>query len=128
MDRLLAGLTSRQITEWMAYAELEPFGPLADDRRAGVIAAALTNTAFGRSKGAKTYVPADFFSSLRPARSRDQPWQRMADGMKGFTAALGGRVVSMSVARAAAASQAAGGQSPAGQATASTSNPPTSRG
>jgi len=42
--RYLAGvLTSRDITDWQQYAQLEPFGAPADDIRQGGIAAAIYN-------------------------------------------------------------------------------------
>ena len=53
----------------MAFAEMEPFGPLYDDLRAGKIAAAAHNAAMGFRKlvGSKQpWKASDFFSSLEP--------------------------------------------------------------
>lgn len=33
VSELLDRVSSRELTEWMVYAELEPFGPLVDDDR-----------------------------------------------------------------------------------------------
>ena len=48
---------------WLAFAALEPFGPLRDDLRAGEIASA----AFG-AQGVRVK-PADVFATLRPRRA-----------------------------------------------------------
>lgn len=53
------------LREWMAYAELEPFGPLRDDLRAGVVASLAV--APWLKKG-KTVTPEDIFPTLK-----DQP-------------------------------------------------------
>lgn len=84
-------MTSRQLTGWMAYAELEPFGPLAEEHRAGVVAAAAYNTAFGRSKGSKVIKPEDLFSSLRKPTKR-QTANQMAEQLRGLTKSMGGVV------------------------------------
>ncbi len=43
VDGLLASLSSRQITEWMAYFALEPFGEERADLRAALIACLIAN-------------------------------------------------------------------------------------
>lgn len=62
---VLARHTSRELSEWMAYFELEPFGPLVEDERAGAIAATILNTT--PSKSQKTYQPSDIFPRLKEA-------------------------------------------------------------
>lgn len=42
---LEASLSTDEFAEWMAYWQLEPFGPEIDDQRAGTIAAATYNCA-----------------------------------------------------------------------------------
>jgi len=51
-------LSSSELTEWMAYFSLEPFGYELDNYRTGVIAATIANTTPGIKK---TYKPSDFF-------------------------------------------------------------------
>ena len=46
----------------MAFAALEPFGPLRDDLRAGTAASAAANAWGGRTR------PEHFFDTLRPPR------------------------------------------------------------
>ncbi len=43
VDALLASLSSRQISEWMAYFALEPFGEERADLRAALIACLIAN-------------------------------------------------------------------------------------
>lgn len=62
---MLAGMTSRELTEWHLYDALEGLPDKRDDLRAGTIASILANTRMG--KRGKTMKPADFFPSLRPA-------------------------------------------------------------
>jgi hypothetical protein len=50
VDRMLRGMTTRQLTEWRAYADLEPFDEERADYRAASIVHAVRN-AF-RKKGA----------------------------------------------------------------------------
>jgi hypothetical protein len=40
---LLAGISSAELTEWEAYYQLEPFGELRGDLRAGIVASAIVN-------------------------------------------------------------------------------------
>ena len=58
-----ARMSSMEFSEWRAFAAEEPFGPLREDERAGVIASMLANPY--RAKGREPFVPADFFPSLR---------------------------------------------------------------
>ena len=59
---MLARLTSKQVAEWQAYAELEPFGDRHRDWHFGKLAAMMVNM-FG--KQAKEYAPADFVKPNR---------------------------------------------------------------
>lgn|GEM_PF-819385 len=93
VDALLASLSASQITEWMAYAALEPFGPHREDQRAGVIAAAVLNSRFGRKAGDKGFKPEDLFPVLRADGAKPkQSWQSMQALLTQFTKARGGEV------------------------------------
>jgi len=50
----------------MAYAQIEPFGPLHDDLRAGRICATIASGSLKKEDGSG-FMPGDFFSSLGPA-------------------------------------------------------------
>ena len=57
-DHLLKELTSTQLTEWMAFARIAPFGPQMDNLRGGIVAAAVANYSPISTK--HDYTPADF--------------------------------------------------------------------
>jgi hypothetical protein len=53
-------ISSNEFTDWMAYAELEPFGEERADLRAGIIASTIANVNRGRhsrSYGARDFMP-----------------------------------------------------------------------
>lgn len=72
---------------------LEPFGPLQDDRRAGVLTSTLAAV-----HGAKGLTPASFFPSLaEPSDDDAKPkravgWRRVLDMVKALTRSEGGKV------------------------------------
>lgn len=55
----------------LAYAKLEPFGPLSDDFRAGQIAAIVANVNRDSKRSPEPFLARDFFQSLGPARSSE---------------------------------------------------------
>lgn len=59
----------------MAYAQVEPFGPMRDDNRAGVVAATIANL-FGRRKGESAVQPIEFFPDLKGPTKADQQEER----------------------------------------------------
>jgi len=75
-DYLLACLTSRQVSEWIAFSELEPFGEQIDWLRTGVLASLIANV--NKQKGAKPFKPTDFM----PEESRHVSQTESTDEMK----------------------------------------------
>lgn len=91
-------LTSRDLSEWMAYSDLEPFGPLREDLRAGVITAMVANAVRDPKKRREPFGPADFFASLEErdpetlrGPRRRQTWEEQLHVVEMLNAALGGR-------------------------------------
>lgn len=86
VGELLTRVSSRELTEWMAYYELEPFGEERADLRAGIIASTVANV--NRAKG-KAYQPQDFMPKFgrRGARS----WQELMAAVERMNALFGGR-------------------------------------
>lgn len=80
---LLARLTSSELTELMAYANLEPFGAPIDDYRAGLSAAAVFNV--NRGKDAPVIGPMELmpWHADRVAAPRETP-QAVADNVRTF--------------------------------------------
>ena len=55
---LLARIDSAELSEWIAYFQLEPFGPIRSDLSAGIIAATVANA--NKGKAGKAFQPVDF--------------------------------------------------------------------
>lgn len=72
---MLAGMSSRELTEWQLYDLMEGLPDKRDDLRAGTIASIVANTRMG--KKSKALKPEDFFPSLRPPTVPTDPAERM---------------------------------------------------
>ena len=57
-------IDSREFAEWLAFMELEPFGPARDDLRAGTLAALIANVNRDPHRHGP-FEPADFFAELK---------------------------------------------------------------
>lgn len=62
-------MSSREFSEWMAFAELEPFGEERADLRSAIVAAVFANANRDRKKRPRPFAPADFM----PFREKAQP-------------------------------------------------------
>lgn len=69
VGELLAGITSAELTEWMAFAELEPFGEERDDLRAAIVASTVAEVNRNPKKRKQPFTPQDFL----PKFSREVP-------------------------------------------------------
>ena len=58
--QLLAQISSEELTEWRAYALLEPFGEQVADQRHGIALAALANLHRDPQRRRQPYRPEDF--------------------------------------------------------------------
>jgi len=76
---LLASITAADILEMMAFEQLEPFGGLAADFRAGQIAAVIANTNRDPARQREAFMPSDFMPALAAARERAAPPIEMAN-------------------------------------------------
>ena len=83
---LLARTGSDELTEWMAFYQLEPFGDLRADLRSGVIASTFANA--NRSKNAQVFTPEDFM----PYLDRPQPQTSARLNVERFKAMFSHRV------------------------------------
>lgn len=77
-SELLARATSRDLTELMAYYEMEPFGPWRGDLAAGIVASTIANVY--RKKGAPAFKPEDFMPKFRGLE--DGPRKQSVEEMK----------------------------------------------
>ncbi len=63
VGQLLESISAKELSEWQAYYNLEPFGSPIDDFRAGTVCSATVNLHL--KKGKKPFGPADFFPNLK---------------------------------------------------------------
>jgi len=61
VKRAMREIDSREFAEWLAYSNLEPFGPEREDQRAGMIAAIIANVNRDPAKRPEPYDVEDFF-------------------------------------------------------------------
>lgn len=77
-----ARISSAEFAEWVAFAQLEPFGSSREDARAGVVAALIANANRDTEKRSTPFEPADFFSTLgegaAPAQQEQTPEEQLA--------------------------------------------------
>lgn len=66
---MLHRIESRELTEWMAYAQVEPFGEERADLRAGIVAATIANANRDPKKHPKPFQTAEFM----PLREKHAP-------------------------------------------------------
>jgi hypothetical protein len=53
-------MSSREFAEWAAYAQIEPFGPVRGDLRAGVVASVIAEVYRDPDKRSEPFTPAEF--------------------------------------------------------------------
>lgn len=60
VEEMLARMSSHELTEWMAYAHLEPFGDERGDLRAGIVASTIANVNRDPKRTPEPFRPEDF--------------------------------------------------------------------
>lgn len=90
---LLSRISSRELSEWMAYYELEPFGMERGDLQAGIVASTVANVNRDPKKQKRPFAPQDFMPKFEGGRGSDEGpgWQRLLAKVKMLNAAFGGR-------------------------------------
>lgn len=68
---LLDRMSSRELTEWMVYAGLEPFGSDVDDARNAINTASITNAVIASVGGKKQVKAEQFLLGDRTASDTD---------------------------------------------------------
>ncbi len=71
---MLSRIDSRELTEWQAYAELEPFGEWRGDLRAGIVASTIANV--NRKKDSKPFKASDFMPEF--GKQKDAPVKKQS--------------------------------------------------
>ena len=84
VKQLLAEMDSAELTEWMAYDQVEPFGEWRADLRAGIVASTIANALRGR--GSRPFRPEDFIPQFAPGSTREMS---VEETIATFAAAFG---------------------------------------
>lgn len=87
---LLHRIDSKELTEWMAFYQLEPWGADVDDWRAGMIASTVANVHRDPKKRREPFSPQDFMPQRAEVAQEQRPedheailrlWQRALQGV-----------------------------------------------
>jgi len=78
VGELLQKISSRELSEWMAFFSLEPWGTEVEDWRAGLIAATIANANRDSKKRRRPYEPQDFMPQHNKPQMEDQSWEEQA--------------------------------------------------
>lgn len=85
---MLDRIPSRLLSEWMAFAQLEPFGEERADLRAGIVASTVANVY--RAKDERPLSAQDFMPKFdQPDPAED--WERLLRKVEMLNAAFGGK-------------------------------------
>ena len=79
-------LTSRQLTDWIAYFSLEPWGEMRDDLRSGIIASTIANVHRDSRKHPQPYTARDFMAFVeRESLDPDALSKKIRASFKGIS-------------------------------------------
>lgn len=96
VEELLSRISSRELTEWMAFFSLEgPTGDERDDWRAGMIASTIANVNRDTKKQKRAYKPQDFMPKYEqdaPAQEQRQPDPGLLGFVQGMQRRMGGKL------------------------------------
>lgn len=85
-DEMLSRMSSAELTEWIAFSNIEPFGVEVDLIGHAITSSTVANV--NRQKGKKAYTPEDFMPKFE---KRQQTVEEMIQFAEMFTVALGGK-------------------------------------
>lgn len=88
---LLARIDSQELSEWMAFFELEPWGAEVDDWRAGLVAATVANTNRDPKKQRKPFLPKDFMPQRRQDPASPQSPEEQVGVMQSWARVWGNK-------------------------------------
>lgn len=87
VSELLKRISSREITEWMAFSQLEPFGSKAGYLGHAITASTVANV--NRAKGQKAYTAEDFMPAFEGKKK--QTVEEMIQFAQVVTLGMGGK-------------------------------------
>lgn len=106
---ILARMSSHEISEWIAFANVEPFGEDRADLRAGIIASTIANANRDPDKRKKPFTPAEFMPDFEvKPEEKQQTWQDQKMIVEMLNAAFGGKDLRSNVNDSNSGGQASG--------------------
>jgi hypothetical protein len=87
VDELLSRISSRELSEWQVYSQIEPWGETRADWRSGIVAAVIANV--NRAKGQPAYSPETFIPRFGP--QPEQGWEEQLAIVEMLNVAFGGK-------------------------------------
>lgn len=72
VGELLGQISSRELSEWMVYYGMEPFGVERGDLQAGIVASTIANVHRDSKKQKKPFEPQDFMPDFEAAGQKKQ--------------------------------------------------------
>lgn len=78
VGELLSRMSSRELSEWMAFFSLEPWGCEVDDWRFGMLASVIANANRDPKRQRKPFRPQDFIPQRERTASEEQTWEEQA--------------------------------------------------
>lgn len=60
IEQILDNITSRELSEWMAFSQVEPIGDARADLRTAILAAVIANGSRDTNKKPDPFAPSDF--------------------------------------------------------------------
>ncbi|MGB9780618.1 phage tail assembly protein T [Caldanaerobacter sp.] len=72
VKELLSRIDSQELTEWMVYYTLEPWGTEVEDLRTGIVASTIANVNRDPKKQKKPFAPKDFMPIWDKPKQQEQ--------------------------------------------------------
>lgn len=92
VEELLSRISSHELTEWMAFASLEPFGEERADYRMAIMLAKLLEPHRDTKKHRKPFTPEEFLPKFERAKqSKGQTWQQQLGLAQMWNTLFGGK-------------------------------------
>jgi len=95
VGELLTRISSHELSEWMAYEQVQPFGDARADVHAGIVAATIANVNRDPKRQKKPFRPQDFMPRWEPEKRKEQTWEEQLEVVRMLHVAFGGEVGSM---------------------------------
>jgi hypothetical protein len=87
---LLQRISSRELSEWMAYYRLEPFGDERGDLQAGIVASAVYNV-YRDPRKTDPFEPRDFLLEFAEPEEEEKPSEQVYGMFRSWAILMGAK-------------------------------------